>query len=114
MEFKERSEGNVVILSLTGALHSETDAIELREKMYALANDKTSNVVFDLTRLTYINSWGLGLLVALLGMVRRAGGDLRLTNLGEHIHNLFIVTQLSKVFQTFDEVEAAVKSFQSK
>jgi anti-anti-sigma factor len=43
--------------------------------------------------LTYINSWGLGLLVALLSMIRKKGGDVRLARVLGNIHNLFIVTQ---------------------
>ena len=114
MELKERMEGNIAVLSLSGTLHSEIDATVLREKMYTYVNDGKSNIVFDLTGLTYINSWGLGLLVALLNMVRRAGGDLRLSRLGENIHNLFIVTQLSKVFRIFEDANSAIKSFHTK
>ena len=114
MEIKERIEDAVVILVLSGTLHSETDAMHLRENMYALLEKGQFHVVFDLADLRYINSWGLGLLVALLSMMRKAGGDLRLANLGENVHNLFIVTQLSKVFRTYEQVSEAVKSFKSK
>src|SRR5882762_738499 len=101
MVIKERTEGAVVIFELSGTLHSETDAMLLRAKMYSCVDKHGTRIVLDLADLHYINSWGLGLLVAILSMVRKAGGDLRLARLGEHVHNLFIVTQLSKVFETY-------------
>ncbi len=113
MELKEKIEDGIAVVSLTGSLHSETDALQLRETMNALVQKRHVNVILDISRLTYINSWGLGLLVALLAMLRRSGGDLRLAALGPKIHNLFIVTQLTKVFQTYATIELALCSYRS-
>lgn len=113
MELKEKIEDGIAVISLTGSLHSETDALQLRETMNALVQKRHVNVILDISRLTYINSWGLGLLVALLAMLRRSGGDLRLAELGPKIHNLFIVTQLTKVFQTYATIDLALRSYRS-
>jgi len=113
MEIREHIEHDVVIVELRGTLHSETDANLLRDRIYECVGKDRKHLVFDLLHLTYINSWGLGLLIALLNMVRKKVGDLRLACVGGQVHNLFIVTQLSKAFLTFESVPAAVKSFRS-
>jgi anti-sigma B factor antagonist len=111
VEIKEHTDRDVVIVELRGTLHSEADANLLRDRIYGIVGKGQKFLVFDLVQLTYINSWGLGLLIALLNMVRKKGGDLRLARLGGQVHNLFIVTQLSKAFRTYESVPDAVKSF---
>jgi anti-sigma B factor antagonist len=111
MEIREHIEHDVVIVELKGTLHTEKDANLLRDRIYGCVGKNQTHLVFDLLHLTYINSWGLGLLIALLNMVRKNGGDLRLARVGGQVHNLFIVTQLSKAFVTFEGVPEAVKSF---
>jgi anti-anti-sigma regulatory factor len=46
--------------------------------------------------------------------MRNAGGDLRLARIGDKVQNLFIITQLVKVFDTYETVERALSSFKSK
>lgn len=111
MHIKERIEGNVAILTFHGPLHSEPDAILLRETVGRYIEKNIIHVVLDMGELKYLNSWGLGLLAALLSMLRKAGGDLRLARMLGNVQNLFIVTQLTKVFKSYDDVQSAVESF---
>ena len=113
MELRESVEGRIVLFKLRGTLRAEEDSGQLREKVYSYAKTDHLNFVFDIADLTYVNSWGLGLLVALLSMLRKRGGDLRLARVGGHIHDLFIVTQLSNVFQTYESVASALKSYEN-
>ena len=69
MHLKERIENNIAIITLDGTLQNEPDAILLREAVHRYMGNNTIQVIFDLGNLTYINSWGLGLLVALLSMI---------------------------------------------
>jgi anti-sigma B factor antagonist len=43
--------------------------------------------------------------------VKNKGGDLRVANLSEKVKNLFVITQLVKVFKTYESVDRAVASF---
>ncbi len=113
VEMKEYTKDSVLVLELSGSLQSETDAVAMRDKMNACVDRKQVHLVLDIAGLRYVNSWGLGLLVALLSMMRRAGGDVRIAKLGNNTHNLFIVTRLSEVFQMYEHVDAAVASFRS-
>lgn len=111
MQIKEKIENNIVILTLQGSLQSEPDAILLRETVNRCVEKGFIRVIFDLGNLNYLNSWGLGLLVALLSMIRRVGGDIRLVSIKGNVRNLFIVTQLTKVFESYDDAQSALTSF---
>jgi anti-sigma B factor antagonist len=111
MEMRERIEGSVLVLAVRGSLHSEMDAMEIRERINGKVLEGHKDIVLDMKELTYLNSWGLGLLVAVMTQLRRTGGDLRLAGITAQALNLFIVTQLTLVFKTYDTVDLAVASF---
>ena len=113
MNIKEKITDNVAVLNLKGDLVSEEDTIKLKEKIHSLASDKMKNVVVDMSGLDYVNSSGLGTLISALTTMRNAGGDLRLARLGERVENLFVITKLVKVFDTYETVERAVASYNS-
>ena len=111
MQLHEALNKSHALLSLSGSLLCEPDAFTLRQRIYRLVDQNILHVTIDLGEVNYINSCGLGLLISLLTTIRRAGGDLRLARVGLNVKNLFVVTQLSTIFQTYDSVEAAVASF---
>lgn len=111
MNIKEKIENGIAILTLKGDLIGEPETTDLRDKIHSLISDKIKKVVMDLSGVNYVNSSGLGTLIAVLTTVRNAGGDLRLARVGEKVHSLFIVTQLVKVFETYESVDRAVASF---
>lgn len=114
MNIKEKVENGIAILILKGDLIGEPETTDLREKIHSLIGDKVKKVVMDLSGVNYVNSSGLGTLIAALTTVRNAGGDLRLARVGEKVQSLFIVTQLVKVFETYESVDRAVSSFLPK
>lgn len=111
MNIKEKIADNVAVLSLKGDLVSEADTQKFKEKIHSLATDKMKSVVIDMSGIDYVNSSGLGTMISALTTMRNAGGDLRLARLGERVENLFVITKLVKVFETYETVERAVASF---
>jgi len=112
MTIKEKIYDNkVAVLTLKGNLIGEPDTDNLREKIYGLLQDGFSKIVIDMKGVRWISSSGLGTLIASLSSVRSKGGDLRLANVTEKVESLFAITQLVKVFKTYETVERAVASF---
>ena len=111
MNIKEKIVDNVAVLSLKGDLVSEIDTQKLKEKIVSLVNDKMKSVVIDMCGLDYVNSSGLGTMISILTTMRNAGGDLRLARLGERVENLFVITKLVKVFDTFETIDRAIASY---
>lgn len=84
--------------------------MELRLRIQDLAK-KDPRVIIDLSQVDYIDSSGLGTLVASFTMLERAGGGLRILKPSERDMELLVLTKLASVFQVFDDEQAAVNSF---
>ncbi|HUL42736.1 MAG TPA: STAS domain-containing protein [Bacteroidota bacterium] len=114
MQIKEKMENDVAVLTLKGDLLGEPDTTSLRDKIHSLVNDEVKHVVVDLGGVSYMNSSGLGTLISALTTMRGSGGDLRLARVEGKVQNLFVMTQLVKVFDTYETLERALASFKSK
>ncbi|HEV8537511.1 MAG TPA: STAS domain-containing protein [Bacteroidota bacterium] len=114
MQIKEKIDNNVAVLSLKGDFLGEPETSEVRQKIHSLVSDNVKNVVIDLGGVNYVNSSGLGTLISALTTMRNAGGDLRLARIGDKVQNLFMITQLVKVFDTYETVDRALLSFKAK
>ena len=111
MTIREKMIGTIAILSLKGNLTGEPDTGKLRDRIYSLLEEGFSKIVLDLKGVRYVSSTGLGTFIASLTSVRNKSGDLRLANVTEKVESLFVITQLVKVFKTYDTTERAVASF---
>jgi anti-sigma B factor antagonist len=114
MQIKEKMENNVAVLTLKGDFLGEPETTKVREKIRSLVADEVKHVIIDMGGVNYVNSSGLGTLISTLTTMRNAGGDMRLARVGEKVHNLFIVTQLVKVFETYETVDRALASYKGK
>ncbi len=114
MQIKEKIENNIAILTFKGDLLGEPDTTQVRDKIRSLVSDEVKHVVIDLGSVNYMNSSGIGTLIASLTTMRNSGGDLRLANVGGKVQNLFVMTQLVKVFDTYETVERALASYKGK
>ena len=105
--------GDVLVIDARGrlTLGRETEAFRLRLK--DLVDSGQRRIVLDLSGVDYIDSAGLGSLVAGAATVRRAGGELKLANLTERVRGLMQITRLSTLFEVYDSLEKARFSFAS-
>jgi anti-sigma B factor antagonist len=111
MTIKEKMYGDVAVLMLKGNLMGEPDTTEVRDKIYGLLQDDVKKIILDMGKVKWINSSGLGTLIAGMTSVKNKGGDMRLANVTEKVESLFMITQLIKVFKTYETVDRAVASF---
>jgi anti-sigma B factor antagonist len=111
MTIKEKMFGDVAVVSLKGNLMGEPDTTEVREKIYGLLQDDVRKIVLDLGKVKWVNSTGLGTLISVMTSVKNKDGDLRLANVTEKLESLFMITQLIKVFKTYESVDRAVAGF---
>jgi anti-sigma B factor antagonist len=109
----ERPIGDVTVLDIVGKLVMDRSAQHLKDKIYSLISQKRTQVVLNLKDVPYIDSSGLGELVAAYGSVMKAGGTLKLLNVTSRNHDLLSITRLVTVFESFDSESEAVRSFQT-
>ena len=110
-EIDERQVGAVTILDLTGRLTIDHDAQRLKDKINSLILQGRTRVVLNMGEVSYIDSGGLGQLVASYTSLSKAAGSLKLLSVNKRNHDLLSITRLVTIFDTFDSEEEAVKSF---
>src|SRR5690625_575527 len=102
---------NAVVVTLKGNVMGGPDGSKLHETLHELREQGKKNVVVDLSKVKFMNSSGLGMLISGLTTMRNAGGDLRLANVADRIQSLLVVTRLITVCKNYDSVDAAVESY---
>jgi anti-sigma B factor antagonist len=102
--------GGVFVVYLSGAIFFGEESASLRNLVKDLLN-KSSQIVLDLGDVTYIDSGGLGTLVALYASARKIGGDIRLARVGRRANEVLQITKLVTLFEAFDKTENAIASF---
>ena len=112
MQIKERLENSsTVILEIEGDLVvSESDAILLRNSIQDVLGRGLNAVVVDIGHVRFLNTVGLGVLIGILKKVREAGGKLVLANISATISRILMVTDLIKVFESYESIEEAVEA----
>ncbi len=111
MSFKISERYNSNVIEFKGNVMGGPDAAKLNETLHELIDKGQKNVVVDLSKVSFMNSSGLGMLIGALTTMRNAGGDLRIANATDKIESLLIVTKLITVFKHYKSVDAAVASF---
>jgi anti-sigma B factor antagonist len=112
LDVKERQAGDVTILDMTGDVRIGEGAISLRDSIRNLADQGKKNVLLNLAGVKYMDSTGVGELIANYTTIKRQGGQLKLLNLTDRIQNLLVITKLLTVFDSYDNEAEALKSFQ--
>jgi len=112
LDLKERQAGDVTILDLTGEVRIGDSSVALRESVRSLADQGKKKLLLNLAGVKYIDSSGIGELIANYTTVSRQGGQLKLLNLTDRIQNLLVITKLLTVFDSYDNEAEALKSFE--
>ncbi|MCC6549779.1 MAG: STAS domain-containing protein [Ignavibacteriaceae bacterium] len=111
MKFKVSEKYNAAIVEVKGNMMGGPEAIEFSDQLKKLLAEGKKNIVIDLSDVKFMNSSGLGMLISGLTTVRNGGGLLKLANVTDKIQSLLMITKLITIFETFESIDDAVKSF---
>ena len=112
IKIDERHIDGITVLDIVGKLTIDEAAEHLRDKINSLLAQKETRIVLNLQKVPYIDSGGLGQLIASFGSVKKAGGAMKLLHVNSRNHDLLSITSLVTVFESFDSEAEAVKSFE--
>jgi anti-sigma B factor antagonist len=73
----------------------------------AALKEKPRNLVVDLSKVSYIDSSGLAVLIEVMQSVEKYGGKFALAALQENVKPIFEIARLDQVFRIFPDVESA-------
>jgi anti-sigma B factor antagonist len=107
----ERRVGDVTILDLKGKLRVGGNAVALHKSIRCLVLEKKILILLNLAGVTFIDSCGLGELVASQVSVENKGGEIKLLGLTEALRELLTVTRLLNVFDCYEDEAEAIQNF---
>jgi anti-anti-sigma factor len=107
MEFAQENAGDVVIARLAGRLDSGS-APAAEEQLTRLIGSGAPRLAIDLSKLEYISSAGLRVLLLVARKVQQAGGKLALFGLNPSVHEVFSISGFNTIFTIRDDAAAAI------
>ena len=110
MQIAERRVGPVTILTMSGRLILGEGEDLLRQRIDALVEEERLDIVLDLHDVTYIDSCGVGAVVAKHVSVTRRGGDLKVVCASDRCRRVLSVAGLLKILQPYESEEVAVRA----
>ncbi len=111
LKMTEREVSGITVVAMDGRIVLGEESNALRERIKGLLAGKKTKIVLDMGNVTYIDSAGLGTLVATYHSARQQGATMKLVNLGQKFREVLQVTKLLTVFEVHDNEAAAVSSF---
>jgi anti-anti-sigma factor len=111
LKITERRVGDVTILDLQGRLVLDDGDTSCAEHIDLLVRQGRIRIILNLLDVTYIDSAGVGALIAKYVSLRRRGGDLRLLSLSDRVRRVITIAHLLQVFEIFESEDLAVRSF---
>jgi len=113
MEIKAeiKREKGVVVLSIMDKELSHNNSASFKEKIFLEIADGNSKFVLDLKKVQEMDSSGLGALLFGKRQANNAGGNFVLVSVSPAVQSLLRIAQLTRVFDSFESVKDALKSF---
>lgn len=111
MRANVRQMGNISIIDLSGRITIGEGDVIMREKVTEVVDQGQSNIILNLTKVTYMDSAGIGELVACLKRVKEKGGVIKLLNASGKVYDLLQLTKLEDVFESYKDEKEAIDSF---
>ena len=111
MEIGVEKKGKITILKPRGDIRVGEGDVILRNAFQAQLDEGGGLFVLNLRDVRFIDSAGLGELVASLKRVREADGDLKLAQVNKRVSEALVVTQLIKIVDVYDSESEAIAAF---
>ena len=110
LKLSVRTVDGVTVVDCQGRIVFGEETADLRDTVRRMIA-QSKRIVLNLQGVNYIDSGGLGTLVALYATAQNAGGSIKLANLTPRVDDVLQVTKLVTIFQIYDSEEAALQSF---
>ena len=104
----------VSIVHLQGPITLGEDTRRLRELIQKALDEGKRKIVFNMADVPYMDSSGLGELIAAHTTAKAKGGRLKLMKLSPRVQDLVTLTKVHRVFEVFPDEESAVRSFEKE
>lgn len=114
MRVKEKMEGDIAVLTVTGNMMGGPETSALHDKIKSLIADGLRKVVIDIKGVKWMNSSGLGILMACMTSLEQNDGHLKLASVTEKVKSILMITKLIDIFETYETADRAVAKFKDE
>jgi anti-sigma B factor antagonist len=111
LTIQEHEVGAVTVLKLIGEILLDDGDLVFKAHVHGLMVKNRTKLVVDFGDVTYVDSSGVGMLVAKQQTLRKIGGDIRLVHLSPRYERLLTTMRVLPLFRVFDDEATAVASF---
>lgn len=111
MKIERLETGGIAILHPKGSLMGNKEMDDLRAGLETLGKEGNTKAVIDLSQVNYINSTGIGVLIAGYKDYSSRSGKLKLCGLSNSLENVLVITKLTQVFEVYPNLKEALASF---
>jgi anti-sigma B factor antagonist len=113
LKMTNREVDGASVVALDGRIVMGAEGDALRQELQKLVAEGKKNIVLNMNNIEYVDSAGLGTLVAAYLSAKSKGASLKLCHLGSKLQEVLQITRLSTVFYVCNTEAAAVASFSS-
>ena len=111
LHITDRQVGNVIVLDMDGQLTIGGSSMALRAAIRRLLEEGEDQILLNLAGISYVESSGLGELIASHSALDKKGGQIKLLHLPDRVRELMTITQLLTIFDVYEKEAEAVDSF---
>lgn len=111
LEFFDWEAGNVTVLHLQGSITLGAGTQRLRQLVHDTLQAGKKNILLNMAEVVYLDSSGLGELVAAYTTAAHHGGSLKLMKLSPKVHDVVQLTKVYRVIEVFSDEATALQSF---
>lgn len=103
--------GKIGVIEVKGSLVGGEETDELRSAVADFVEQGNKKLIIDLSKVTYLNSTAIGILVQAHTTYAKNKGHVKLCGINKNINNIFVITKLTMVFDVADTRDDAIKGF---
>ncbi len=111
MKLNVRQIGHVAVVDLAGRITVGEGDAEFREGVFKLLQSDQKQILLNLQKVPYMDSSGIGEMVAGYKAARDKNGTVKLLNPSERVSDLLQITRLEEVFEIYQDEKEALRSF---
>ncbi len=104
-------EDGIGLIEVKGSLVGGDETVEVRQAVAGFIDREYQKLIIDLSKVTYLNSTAIGVLVSAHTSYARKGWQVKLCGINANINNIFVITKLTLIFDVYDTRDEAIKSF---
>ena len=114
MKIKTREVDGITVLDVSGEMYGGAENMELVNAVTELAKEKKLDLLVNLSKVKWISSTGLGILVSARSRYSKEGGMIKLCQPNDRVLGILQVTRLNMIFDVYQNEEEALASFRKK